>query len=77
MVVDLENSFITAKAQMEITLDAIAAWDNNSDTGKYVAFFIGWKSSVEAVNRYDVLVNSTPIYNQSFAEKSPSFNIKS
>ena len=66
MVVDLENSFITAKAQMEITLDAIAAWDNSADTGKYVAFFIGWKSSVEAVNRYDVLVNSTPIYNQSF-----------
>ena len=25
MVVDLENSFITAKAQMEITLDAITA----------------------------------------------------
>ena len=66
MVVDLENSFITAKAQMEIQLSsAIPKPAAGGDQG-LVAFFIGWKSSVEAVNRYDVLVNSTPIYNQSF-----------
>ena len=65
MVVDLENSFITANAHMVINLDSITKAGNASD-GKYAVFFIGWKSSIEAINRYDVLVNSTPIYNQSF-----------
>ena len=65
MVVDLDNSFITANATMEISLDKITAPTLKAGT-EYAAFFIGWKSSVEAINRYDVLVNSTPIYNQSF-----------
>ena len=64
MVVNLENSFITTTAHMKINLKAI---DQISSGEKhYAAFFIGWKSSIEAINRYDVLVNSTPIYNQSF-----------
>ena len=65
MVVNLENSFITANAHMIINLENYTAASTDS-THKYAAFFIGWKSSVEAINRYDVLVNSTPIYNQSF-----------
>ena len=64
MVVDLENSFITARAKMTIAIDK--ELPKPDAKGGLCAFFIGWKSSVEAVNRYDVLVNSTPIYNQSF-----------
>ena len=63
MVVDLDNSFITATATIKFKLDT--TWPAAGGAGKY-AFFLGWKSSIEAINRYDVLVNSTPIYNQSF-----------
>jgi hypothetical protein len=61
MVVDLENTFIST----DIDLD----WDCGSITTaalKPFAFFVGWKSSVEAIERYDIMVNSTPIYTQSF-----------
>lgn len=29
--------------------------------------FVGWKSSFEAIRQYNILVNSSPIYTQSFA----------
>ena len=64
MVVDLENSFITANAHMVINLNEIVYV--GEENARYAAFFLGWKSSIEAINRYDVLVNSTPVYNQSF-----------
>ena len=64
MVVDLTNSFITATAHMIINLHNFTK--SADQTKKYGAFFVGWKSSIEAINRYDVLVNSTPVYNQSF-----------
>ena len=63
MVVDLTNSFITATAKMTIKLENFT---KSGGAKLYGVFFIGWKSSIEAINRYDVLVNSTPVYNQSF-----------
>ena len=62
MVVDLENSYITTEVKLKVKLNkTIAAAANNVG-----ALFIGWKSSIEAVERYDIMVNSTPIYTQSF-----------
>ena len=64
MVVDLENSYITTTAKMVFRFNTpITKKDGAS---QHQAFFIGWKSSVEAIERYDILVNSTPIYNQAF-----------
>ena len=63
MVVDLENSYITTQAVVKFRFNTpIAA---STEAGN-ACFFIGWKSSVEAIERYDILVNSTPIYNQAF-----------
>ena len=61
IVVDLENSFITAKCQIKLssTLARTAACA--------AKLFVGWKSSFEAIRQYDILVNSSPIYTQSFA----------
>ena len=61
IVVDLENSYITAtpKIKLSSSLARAGACD--------VPLFIGWKSSFEAIRQYDILVNSSPIYTQSFA----------
>ena len=71
MVVDLENSYITTTATMKIRFNkqivaSTGTGGSNPESRSKAAFFIGWKSSVEAVERYDILVNSTPIYNQAF-----------
>lgn len=63
IVVDLENSFITAKCQ--VTLSTNLAKTLTSAVDNYL--FVGWKSSFEAIRQYDILVNSSPIYTQSFA----------
>ena len=65
MVVDLENSYITTTATMKFRFnEQILA--KGEKVAHSACFFIGWKSSVEAIERYDILVNSTPIYNQAF-----------
>ena len=61
IVVDLENSFITAEP--EITLSSSLARSASSNS----RLFVGWKSAFEAIRQYDILVNSSPIYTQSFA----------
>ena len=61
MVVDLENSYITAQAKVSFRFNTTVA-----AKAQHACFFLGWKSSVEAIERYDILVNSTPIYNQAF-----------
>ena len=75
MVVDLENSYITTNVEVLIKPDANLPLlkANNAEGGeKQQAFsssqimFVGWKRSIEAIERYDILVNSTPIYTQSF-----------
>ena len=63
MVVDLENSYITTDIELTITPNQ-DMYCPEPDTETYI--FFGWKRSIEAVERYDILVNSTPIYTQSF-----------
>ena len=66
MVVDLENSYITTEVELDLSLlKALTAKTTATDNAN-MAFFVGWKSSIEAIERYDILVNSTPIYTQSF-----------
>ena len=66
MVVDLANSYITT--EVDVNLEFIHTLHPDKDKANKLngAYFIGWKSSIEAVERYDILVNSTPIYTQSF-----------
>ena len=63
MVVDLENSYITTDVELTITPNQ-DMYCPEAEHEYYV--FFGWKRSIEAVERYDILVNSTPIYTQSF-----------
>ena len=64
MVVDLENSYITTEVKLKVKFNNTEDFTRTDNT--YGAVFIGWKSSIEAVERYDIMVNSTPIYTQSF-----------
>ena len=68
MVVDLENSYITTEVELDIDFAGKTEYKGPAaDTSSHAAaFFIGWKSSIEAIERYDIMVNSTPIYTQSF-----------
>ena len=61
IVVDLENSFITAKPSIKLSSSLARAAACKSK------LFVGWKSAFEAIRQYDILVNSSPIYTQSFA----------
>ena len=67
MVVDLENSYITTVVHLNLTLNQqFIANALNAQDNCYGCLFVGWKSSLEAIERYDIMVNSTPIYTQSF-----------
>ena len=68
MVVDLENSYITTVVHLNLTLNQQFRDNDNQNRNAdcYAALFVGWKSSLEAIERYDIMVNSTPIYTQSF-----------
>ena len=70
MVVDLQNSYITTEVEVDLELINPLRLTNlgtGSDlTNLGGAFFVGWKSSIEAIERYDIMVNSTPIYTQSY-----------
>ena len=67
MVVDLENSYITTEVELDLSLlTALTKAGDTAVANANMGFFVGWKSSIEAVERYDILVNSTPIYTQSF-----------
>ena len=65
MVVDLENSYITTEVALSLNLTNLIGSESTTTVSAGV-FFIGWKSSIEAIERYDIMVNSTPIYTQSF-----------
>ena len=62
MVVDLENSYITTEVKLKVKFNNTEDFAQAGNT--YGAVFIGWKSSIEAVERYDIMVNSTRIYTQ-------------
>ena len=66
MVVDLENSYITTNVELTIKPDNNIPAPRADNTTESAIMFVGWKRSIEAIERYDILVNSTPIYTQSF-----------
>ena len=66
MVVDLENSYITTTAEITIHPNANIARPHPATGTDSAIMFVGWKRSIDAIERYDILVNSTPIYTQSF-----------
>ena len=66
MVVDLENSYITTTAEITIHPDVDLKTISSTSATRSAIMFVGWKRSIEAIERYDILVNSTPIYTQSF-----------
>jgi hypothetical protein len=75
MVVNLENSYIQCMVDLQLRMerrldqdwyDEAGGTQQRTRTGLDQVWFIGWKSSIDAIQRYDLMVNSTPIYTQSF-----------
>ena len=58
-VVDINNSFITAKAKIKINFGSGIASKNNINT-----FFVGWRSSLDALQRYIIYCNHKVVYDQ-------------
>ena len=75
IIADLENSYIEANLRYKLKYSG-AAFDNakvpNANKSGYVGadkiskFFIGFKQSLDALERYDIYVNSQQIYSQPF-----------
>jgi hypothetical protein len=66
LVVDLSNSYISLTAK--ITLKCSTKRDltaTTTDVDYY--YFVGWKSSFEAIRQYEILVNGNTVYTQSFS----------
>jgi hypothetical protein len=59
-VLDLANSFIEMELEYELTTTTNIAKAENA------WFFVGFKNSIEALSRYDIYVNSSKIYSQSW-----------
>ena len=53
MVVDLENSYITTEVKLKVKFNNAQDFATLADSHGCV--FIGWKSSIEAVERYDIM----------------------
>jgi hypothetical protein len=64
LVVDLDNSFISLDAEV-----TIASSVKHVTIGKYSEYFyfVGYKSSFEAIPQYEILVNGNTVYTQSFS----------
>jgi hypothetical protein len=64
LVVDLSNSYISLTAKItlrrSIGLTLLAK-------GTDFYYFVGWKSSFEAIRQYEILVNGNTVYTQSFS----------
>ena len=75
IIADLENSYIEANLIYRLKYNSVS-FDNakipNRDKSGYVGtdkiskFFIGFKQSLDALERYDIYVNSQQIYSQPF-----------
>ena len=72
MVVELENSYITTEVELSLNIGRVI---NNSGSTAAGVFFVGWKSSIEAFERYDIMVNYISLPNHLLV-KNPSFTIK-
>jgi hypothetical protein len=81
-VVDMANSFITMKLHFRLKFGvAMDSKPGGAGAGAYTTIpearvlFIGWKNSLEAVSRYDIYVDSSKIYSQTWVgEESFIFN---
>jgi hypothetical protein len=70
VVVDIDNSYITAEPQLTLQCNTIIpmmkAVNNVNLIGRPVIYFVGWKSSKEALLKYELIVNSSVVYTQEF-----------
>ena len=58
-IVDINNSFITAVVEVPITFESGIASKNNINT-----FFVGWRSSLDILQRYIIYCNHKVVYDQ-------------
>ena len=58
-IIDIDNSFITAEINVPITIPSGFTVNNNAS-----AFFVGWKSSLDAIGRYIIYCNHKVVYDQ-------------
>ena len=58
-IVDINNSFITATIKVPITFGAGLQAYNNANT-----FFVGWRSSLDILQRYIIYCNHKVVYDQ-------------
>jgi hypothetical protein len=65
LVVDLENSYISLDAA--VTISSNRKHVKTDTNPSQVTYFVGWKSSFEAIKQYEILVNGNVVYTQSFA----------
>jgi hypothetical protein len=65
LVVDLSNSFISLTAKVTINMNQVKG--NAVNNAVDVFYFVGWKSSFEAIRQYEILVNGNVVYTQSFS----------
>jgi hypothetical protein len=77
-ITDIKSSFICMEVYMELEISKAIKqlhWDGaKSGVGNLAGYragydqvvFIGWKSSIEAVQRYDLVINSQSVYTQNF-----------
>ena len=61
-VVDINNSFITAEVEVEILFPG-STFLSVSDA---ITFFVGWRSSLDVLQRYVIYCNHKPVYDQVF-----------
>ena len=59
--VDIDNSFITADFQVDVTFPAGFASKNDVNT-----FFVGWRSSLDILSRYIIYCNHKVVYDQPY-----------
>lgn len=58
-IVDINNSFITAKVQVPINIPS-----GFTTKGKACTFFVGWRSSLDILQRYIIYCNHKVVYDQ-------------
>jgi hypothetical protein len=64
LVVDLDNSFISLEAVLSLSSNLAK---EEVAKGTDIFYFVGFKSSFEAIRQYEILVNGNTVYTQSFS----------
>jgi hypothetical protein len=64
-IVDMDTSYVTAKIEYTLSLDkAIPAGATPNTIPTTTRYFIGFKNSIEALERYSIYVNAQELYTQ-------------